>query len=130
MCYSQNYFIIKLNSIIPHGRIMRGGRSAWGEKCLDQNRSSSSINQLLSQLASYSQLCTLYLHLCTEDNIQYLFMRPAGSSQVAPVVKNLPANAGDIRDSGSIPGSGRSPGGGYRNPLQYSCLKNPMDRAA
>ena len=44
------------------------------------------------------------------------------------VVKNLPANAGDIRDSGSIPGSGRSPGGGNGNPLQYSCLENPMNR--
>ena len=48
--------------------------------------------------------------------------------QVAPVVKNLPANAGDIRDMGSIPASGRSPGGGHGNPLQYSCLENPMDR--
>ena len=44
------------------------------------------------------------------------------------VVKNLPANAGDVRDAGSIPGSGRSPGGGHSNPLQYSCLKNPMDK--
>ena len=41
------------------------------------------------------------------------------------MVKSLPANAGDIRDAGSIPGSGRSPGGGYGNPLQYSCLDNP-----
>ena len=41
------------------------------------------------------------------------------------MVKNLPANAGDIRDKGSIPGSGRSPGGGLDNPLQYSCLENP-----
>ena len=46
------------------------------------------------------------------------------------VVKNLPANAGGIRDSGSIPGSGRCPGGGNRNPLQHSCLENPMDRGA
>ena len=46
-------------------------------------------------------------------------------SQVALVVKNLPANAGDIRDMGLIPGSGRSPGGGHGNPLQYSCLENP-----
>ena len=45
-------------------------------------------------------------------------------------VKNLPANAGDIGDTGSIPGSGRSPGGGHGNPLQYSCLENPMDRGA
>ena len=44
------------------------------------------------------------------------------------MVKNLPTNAGGARDSGSIPGSGRSPGGGYDNPLQYSCLENPMDR--
>ena len=42
--------------------------------------------------------------------------------------KNLPANAGDTRDSGSIPGSGRSPGVGNGNPLQYSYLENPMDR--
>jgi len=49
---------------------------------------------------------------------------------VALVVKNPPANAGDARDVGSIPGSGRSPGGGHGNLLQYSCLKNPMDRGA
>ena len=41
---------------------------------------------------------------------------------------NPPANAGDIRDSGSIPGLGQSPGGGRGNTLQYSCLENPMDR--
>jgi len=46
------------------------------------------------------------------------------------VVKNPPANAGDIRDAGSIPGSGRSPGGRNGNPFHYSCLKNPMDRGA
>ena len=46
------------------------------------------------------------------------------------MVKNSPANAGDIRDMGSIPGWGRSPRGGDGNPLQYSCLENPMDRGA
>ena len=46
------------------------------------------------------------------------------------VVKNLPANAGDVRDLGLIPGSGRFPGGGHGNPLQYSCLENPLDRGA
>ena len=46
------------------------------------------------------------------------------------MVKNLPANAGDLRDVGSIPGSGRSPGEGSGNPLQYSCLGNPRDRGA
>ena len=46
------------------------------------------------------------------------------------MVKNSPANAGDIRDMGSVPGSGISPGGEHSNPLQYSCLENPMDRGA
>ena len=46
------------------------------------------------------------------------------------MVKDPPANAGDVRDSGSIPGSGRSPGGAHGNPLQYSCPENPMDRGA
>ena len=44
------------------------------------------------------------------------------------MLKNPPANAGELRDDGSIPGSERSPGGGRGNPLQYSCLENPMDR--
>ena len=50
-----------------------------------------------------------------------------GASQVALVIKNTPANAEDV---GSIPGSGRSPGGGHGNPFQYSCLENLMDREA
>ena len=50
--------------------------------------------------------------------------------QVALVVKNLLANAGDIRDTDSIPRSSRSPGGGHGNPLQYACLENPMDGEA
>ena len=48
-----------------------------------------------------------------------------GASLVSLVVKNLPANPGDIRDSSSAPRSGRSPGGGHGNPLQYSCMENP-----
>ena len=51
------------------------------------------------------------------------------ASQMALVVKNLPANAGDGRETGSIPGLRRLSGGGYGNPLQYTCLENPMDRA-
>ena len=47
------------------------------------------------------------------------------ASLVAQMVKNPPANTGDMRDMGSIPGLGRSPGGGHGNPLQNSCLKNP-----
>ena len=49
---------------------------------------------------------------------------------MALVAKNLPANAGDVRDTGSVPELGRSPGGGRGNSLQYSCLENPMDRGA
>ena len=49
---------------------------------------------------------------------------------MVPVVKNLPANAGEIRDLGSIRGPGRFPGEGHGNPLRYSCLENPIDRRA
>ena len=55
---------------------------------------------------------------------------PSQASQVALLVKNPSASAGDIRDTGSIPRSGGSPGGGHGNPLQSSCLENPMDRGA
>ena len=56
-----------------------------------------------------------------EKKTIFIFM----ASQVVPVVKNPPASAGDIRDAGLIPGSGRSPKGGHGNPFQYSCLENP-----
>ena len=49
---------------------------------------------------------------------------------MALVVKNMSANAGDLREASSIPGSGRSPEGGHGNPIQYSYLENPMDRGA
>ena len=67
---------------------------------------------------------------CTElDTTEVTLQRQQqAESQVALVVKNLPANAGDIRDVGSVPGSEKSPGGGNGNPLQYLCLENPMDR--
>jgi len=53
-----------------------------------------------------------------------------GTSQATLMVKNPPANAGDARDTGLILVSGRSPGGRHSNPLQCSCLENPMDRGA
>jgi len=52
------------------------------------------------------------------------------AAQLVQVVKNPPASIGDIGDTGSIPGLGRSPGRKHGNPLQYSCLENPMDRGA
>jgi len=75
---------------------------------------------------------------CWEAGGQARFVAPEGlilmpahlgnSSQVVLVVKNLPVSAEDRRDPGSIPGSGKLPGGGHGNPLQYSCLGNLMDR--
>ena len=59
-----------------------------------------------------------------------LLIPTPGASQVVLVVKNLPANVGDMRDTGSIHLLGRSPEGGNGNPLQYSCLENPMDRGS
>ena len=67
-----------------------------------------------------------YVFFCSAFLISYIF----GASQVAPGVKNLSASEGDLRGVGSIPGSGRSPGGGNGNPLQCSCLENPVDRGA
>ena len=71
----------------------------------------------------------LCLHYFTSSDRGY-FEVFVGASQVVLVVKNLPANSGDIRHVGLIPGSGRTSGRGHGKPLQYSCLENPMDRVA
>ena len=75
--------------------------------------------------------CCLFLAYGLVKQKQY-FIQTNGfwASQVMLVVKNQPANAGDMRDTVLIPGSGRSPGGGHGNPLQYSCLEKSMDRGA
>ena len=64
------------------------------------------------------------------ENTEFAVVSKAGASQVELVVKNLPSSARDIRDAGSVPGSGGSPGGWHGSPLQYSSLENPMDRGA
>ena len=64
----------------------------------------------------------MYMYICV-----YIYVYIYGVSQVVLVVKNLSANAGDV---GSLPASGRSPGGRNGNPFYYSCLGNPMDRGA
>ena len=79
-----------------------------------------------------------FIYIPTSSSCLYLYRSPhfcypkilPRASQVVLVVKNLPANEGDRKNVGSIPGSGRSPGGGNGNPLQCSCLENPMDRGA
>ena len=58
------------------------------------------------------------------------YMYTYGASQMARVVKSPPDNEEDVGNAGSIPGSGRSPGGGHGNPIQYFFLENPMDRGA
>ena len=65
----------------------------------------------------------------SEASIQ-VNMKKYDGPQVVVVIKSPPASVGDVTDSGSVPGSGRSPGGGHGSPLQYSCLENPMDRGA
>ena len=83
---------------------------------------------IISSLHQLGMLCTLIYSL-----IRQRLADPCDTpeaSQVALVVKNLLANAGDVRDTGLIPGLGRFPAGGHGNPLQCSCLVNPMDRRA
>ena len=65
---------------------------------------------------------------CKLDSTICILSSLLWASQVGLVIKNPPASARDIRDTGSIPALGRSPGGEHGNPLQYSCLENPMDR--
>ena len=79
------------------------------------------------------QVCKLPLHfvcLAPVPSLSPPFQIKSWTSQVVLVIKNPAANAGHIRDTGSIPGLGRSPGGGQGNPLQYSSLENSMDREA
>ena len=68
--------------------------------------------------AYHVPIVCVYIYIC-KYNMYY------EASQVVLVVRNPPVNAGDLRDTGLIPGLGRSPGGGHDNPLQYSCLKIP-----
>ena len=84
-------------------------------------------------LASQPLFAGLHLGKELMDELMPLFPRGRTehwASQMVPAVKNTPDKAEDIRDRRLIPGSGRSPGGGYGNPLQYSCMENPMDRGA
>ena len=75
-----------------------------------------------SENPTFKTLSTVQLFKCKQ--------RMKGGFPGCVVVKIPPAKAGDTEDSGLIPGSGRSPGGGHGNLLQYSCLENPMDRGA
>ena len=90
----------------------------------------STHQDLLSDCISYLLVLALDATIGSVNKVPAEDWEEVWSSQMVLVVKNPPANAGDIRDSGSIPGWGRSPGGGHGNPLQYFCIKNPIDREA
>ena len=93
---------------------------------------SYSICFILSDI-SLSIIPSKSIHVVANGNSTvyiYTCISLYGASQVALVVKNLLANAGDVRDSGLTPGSGISPGGGHGNPLQNSSLEYPTDRRA
>ena len=92
------------------------GREGKTRYLKNSNRMNSPLNHICSRSYIYFLIYWSIVALCV--------------FQVALVAKNLPANARDIRNAGSIPGSGRSPGGGHSNPLHYSCLENHMDREA
>ena len=84
-------------------------------------------------LASQPLLACLLLGKELIDELTPLFPRGRTehwASEMVPAIKNPPEQAEDIRDMCLTPGSGRSPGGGYSNPLQHSCMENPMDRGA
>ena len=101
---------------------MQGGNDFTASKIGTNNQLCKRNKSILSDTGS-STLTAVFLQELTGE-----FGERA--PQVVLVVKNPPANAGDVRDIGSTPGLGRYPGGGYGNPLQYSCLENPMDKGA
>ena len=103
MCGYMSIFKIRSSSTFPFGRY---------------ENAKQFFNYVFLVLGEVGVIVLTYMYILQWD------------SQVVLVVKNLPANAGEIRDLGSIPGSGRTPGEGNGNPLQCSCLENPRDRGA
>ena len=95
------------------------------------------VKYILYLLQSLTEVPSLFLKLFPKPQSCAIALMvngngywPLWASQVVLVVKNQPANAEDVRDTGSIPGWGRSPGGGNGSPLQNSCLENPIDRGS
>ena len=86
------------------------------------------VSRIQTRLSWVTKHCLCSITKSVGQEVFIVFLARLGASQVVPVVKNLLANAGDLRDMGSIPGLGRSLGGGHSNPLQYSCLENVMAR--
>ena len=85
---------------------------------------------LITRKPSYKFLKSMKIAGEGLDGMGVDLLHLSGHPESFLVVKSSPANAGDLRDAGPIPGSGRSPGGGHGNPLQYSRLENPIYRGA
>ena len=83
-------------------------------------------NRLKVWVTQSNTLNYTFFHKCPEIQESKGRKEEKANTQVALVVKNPPASSGDVRHTGSVPGSGRYSGGGHGNPLQYSCLKNPL----
>ena len=119
-------------------RLLQGeGWVPWGESrercCKHQGSVLRRQTSWRGESLQASKCMTLALfpqdsHGAKQQHAYILGSKGLRASQVSLVVKNPPANAGDTRDAGSILGLGRSPGGGHGNPLQCSCLENPMGR--
>ena len=101
--------------------------------CLAYSAGAEKMDVILVLVALCDLFFPFWKHLESSLCLQYFIMSRfafmwiclhllSRTSQVVPVVKNQPASSGDVRDVGSVPGSGRSPGGGHDNPFQNSCL--------
>ena len=82
------------------------------------------------QMLATTKDCTVHAWFEDNEELKGQIFKPSCVSQLALVVKNLPVNAGDVKEAGSSPGLGRFPGEGNSKPLQYSCLENSTDRGA
>ena len=94
----------------------------WCFPCPFHSATNIRHNSMFTLITVITPILEMFTVTCIKAN------KISGGIQVVLAVKNPPANAGEVWDEGSIPGSGRSPGGGHGNPLQYSCLGNPRDR--
>ena len=107
------------------------GETGKGEKIHWRERKDSFIlNYLNNHCLVFIVVVDVIFFLVNWQHYSSLDVPHNRTSQMMLVVRNLPARAGDVRHVGSIPGSGRPSGGGHGNPLQCSCLDNPVDRGA
>ena len=121
--------IARLTGLCPACFLLLSGEG-WEWSTQDHRYSRRAFTGMEFKATGKGSLLNSPNHWCLHHLMQISEFLASPHSQVALLVKNPPADAGDIRDMGSIPGSGRSPGGGHGNPLQYFCLENPMDRGA